>query len=54
MVKIPHFHGRGLGFNPWSGNKDPACCMTWPKKKKKRTSGYKQSECFAEFIVFMI
>ena len=23
---------RGLGFNPWSGNKDPTCCIGWSSK----------------------
>ena len=38
MVKTPHFHCRGRRFNPWSGNKDPACCTVRPKifKKKKK------------------
>ena len=34
VVKNPHFQCRGHGFNPWSGNQDPICCMVWPKKKK--------------------
>ena len=25
MVKTPHFHCKMHGFNPWSGNEDPAC-----------------------------
>ena len=26
MVRILCFHGQGYRFNPWLGNKDPACC----------------------------
>ena len=29
------FQCRRLGFRPSLGNKDPTCCMVWPKKKKK-------------------
>ena len=28
--------GRGHGFDPWLGNSDPACCMWYGKKKKKK------------------
>ena len=35
MVKNPCFHCRGHGFDPWSGNWDPACHVVWPKKKRK-------------------
>ena len=35
VVKIPHFHCKGCGFNPWSGNSGPACHMAWAKKEKK-------------------
>ena len=36
VVKTPHFQFRGCGFDPWSGNSDPSCCMAWQKKKKKK------------------
>ena len=36
MVKTLHFHGRGLRFSLWPGNYDPACCVAWPKRKKKK------------------
>ena len=36
MVRTPHFHGQGCGFNPWSGNWDPASHALQPKKKKNR------------------
>ena len=26
----------GPGFNPWSGNQNPAGCVAWPKGKKKK------------------
>ena len=32
VVKTASFHCRGLGFNPWSGNKDPTCYTGWPNK----------------------
>ena len=34
VVKTPHFHGRGHGFNPWSQNWDPTCCMARHTHKK--------------------
>ena len=34
MVKTPCFRCRGHGFNPWSGNKDPACHVARPREKK--------------------
>ena len=46
VVRTQHFHCRGPGFNPWSGNWDPASLAAWPKKKKRRNhpncSGLKQ------------
>ena len=24
------FHSQGCGFNPWSGNYNPASCAAWP------------------------
>ena len=27
VVKTPRFHHRGLGFDLWLGNADPACGM---------------------------
>ena len=33
MVKTLHFHCRGQGFDPWSGNEDPACHAVGQKKK---------------------
>ena len=36
VVKTPCFHCRGHGFNPWSGKKDPASRMLWPKRKSSR------------------
>ena len=35
MVRTLHFHSRGPGFDPWSGNEDPACHVVQPKKKKE-------------------
>ena len=37
-VKTPHFQCRGHGFDPWSGNWDPASHEIWPKNYKKRKS----------------
>ena len=36
MVRTLHFHCWGAGFDPWSGNYDPARRMVQPKKKKKK------------------
>ena len=33
VVRTLHFHCQGPGFNPCSGNQNPASCMKWPKKK---------------------
>ena len=38
MVRTPRFHCRGHGFNPWSGNQDPASREVWPKGKKKKSN----------------
>ena len=35
MVKTPHFHCRGHGFNPWKGNEDPTCHVIQPKQQTK-------------------
>ena len=32
VVKTPSPQYRGPGFDPWSGNKDPACYIVLPKK----------------------
>ena len=45
VVKTLHFHCRGHGFYPWSGNQDPTCFAAWPnktqiKKKKKKCLQY--------------
>ena len=36
MVEILHFHWGECGFDPWSGNWDPACLMVQPKKEEKK------------------
>ena len=36
LSKTPHFYYRGHGFDLWSGNQDPTCHTTRPKKKKKQ------------------
>ena len=28
---MPHFQYRGRGFNPWSGNWEPTCCVAWSR-----------------------
>ena len=33
MLKTPHFHCRGHGFDSWLGKQDPACRVAWPQKK---------------------
>lgn len=38
VVRTPCFHCRSPGFNPWSGNKDPASLTMWPKKKSTEKS----------------
>ena len=35
VVKTPHFHCRGHGFDPWLGNYDPAYHVVQAKKKIK-------------------
>ena len=51
VVKTSHFPCRGHRFDPWSGNKDPTCCVAWRKKKKKVALGlwrelYTHMSCF--------
>ena len=36
VVRTPHSHCRGPGFDPWLGNRDPASHTVQPKKKKKK------------------
>ena len=38
VVRSPCFHCNGPGFNPWSGNKDPASHGIWSKKEEKKCS----------------
>ena len=38
VIRTPWFRGRGHGFSPWSGNKDPTCCMVQPKTKTQTKS----------------
>ena len=33
-IKTSRFHYKGHGVDPWLENKDPMCCMAWPKGKK--------------------
>ena len=42
MVKTLHFHCRGHGFDPWSGNQDPPHALLHGKKKKKPTHQIKK------------
>ena len=35
VVKTLSLQCKGCGFDPWLGNKDPAYCLVWQKKKKK-------------------
>ena len=35
VVKTPHFHSRGHGFNPWSGIYTPHATGCGKKKKKE-------------------
>ena len=43
VVKTPHFHGRGRGCDPWSGNQDPTCHVRHPPPscQKRKVSRYK-------------
>ena len=34
MVRAQHFYCWGPGFNPWSGNQDPASSVPWQKTNK--------------------
>ena len=36
VVKTPHSQCRRHRFNSWLGNKDPACCLVWPKTNKQK------------------
>ena len=36
LVRVRHHHCQGPGFNPWSGNEDPASHAFKKEKKKKR------------------
>ena len=36
MIRTLYFHCRGHGFNPWSGNKDLASHVVWPKNPEKQ------------------
>ena len=36
VIKTPHFHCRGPGFHPWSGNQNPTYHMAQQRKKKER------------------
>ena len=38
VVKALNFHCRGCGFEPWSGNKYPTCCVSRPKEINKQNS----------------
>ena len=35
VVKTLCFQHKGCVFSPWVGNKEPTCCMTWPRKRKE-------------------
>ena len=37
VVKMPGFHCRGHGFDPWLGSQAPTRHALWPKKNKKNT-----------------
>ena len=34
MVRALCYHCQGLGFNPWSGNRDPTSHVAQPKNEK--------------------
>jgi len=40
VVKIPCFHSRGHGFDPWWRNSDPTCCMVQPKMLFKNPASH--------------
>ena len=43
VVKTPSPQYRGPGFDPWSGNKDPACYIVLPKKRKYSSRSHGES-----------
>ena len=54
MVRTLCFHGRGPGFNPWSGNWDPTSCIVQvpppPQKKREHMRGDRNKVPF--FLMF--
>ena len=52
VVKTVHFQCRGCRFDSWSRNKDPTCCVAWPKKKKKpHREQNKPATCYDSSLV---
>ena len=45
MVKALCFHHRGCRFDLWSGNKDSACQVVLPKKKKRMLHRKEEHVC---------
>ena len=46
VVKTLCFCCRGCGFDPWSDNWGPACCVVQPKKKKLLVWPFESYSCF--------
>ena len=50
-VRTPRFHLRGRGFDPGSGNKDPASCMVSPLQKKDAPRRQNCRRCISRLTV---
>ena len=40
VVRTPHFHCQESGFDPWSGNQDPASSAAQPQKNKRKENNF--------------
>ena len=55
MVKTPHFHCKGYGFDPWSGNKNPTCQAANNNNDKNKSSSRTMFlDCFALDIICLM
>ena len=51
MVKTPHFHDRGCGFNLRSGNQDPTCRAVHKVNKRMYVCMYVCVWCMMELKI---
>lgn len=45
---------RGLRFDPWLGNEDPACRPPWPKRENSSPMSLENTKQFVELTVFKV